>query len=191
MSLIKFLLSWFFRLKRRSRYQALVVGRSSRVAFWRIKPVRNNQMHTGEQSIVETKIVFERCGAVVSVGDRTFIGAGIITVADKVTIGNDVMIAWGVSVSDHNSHSVVFTERRNDVIDWLDGEKNWSSVRSAPVKICDKAWIGFNSIVLKGVTIGEGAVIGAGAVVTKDVPPWVIVAGNPARVIREIPTSER
>jgi acetyltransferase-like isoleucine patch superfamily enzyme len=140
---------------------------------------------------VETKIVFERSDASVSVGDRTFIGAGTMTVANNIMIGSDVMIAWGVSVSDHNSHSVVFYERRNDVVDWLNGKKNWLTVRCASIKICDKVWIGFNSIILKGVTIGEGAVIGAGSVVTKDVPPWTIVAGNPARIIREIPENER
>jgi len=140
---------------------------------------------------VETKVVFERSGATASIGDRTFIGAGIITIADKVVIGSDVMIAWGVSVSDHNSHSVVFSERKDDVVDWLKGKKNWSFVRCAPVKISDKAWIGFGSIILKGVTVGEGAVIGAGSVVAKDVPPWTIVAGNPARIIRDIPENER
>jgi acetyltransferase-like isoleucine patch superfamily enzyme len=60
-----------------------------------------------------------------------------------------------------------------------------------PVKINDRVWIGFNSIILKGVTIGEGGIVGAGSVVTKDVPPYTIVAGNPARVIREIPIDER
>ncbi len=100
------------------------------------------------------------------------------------------MIAWGVSVTDHNSHSIVFSKRRNE-IDWSTGEKNWSYVHCAPVKICDKAWIGFNSIILKGVIIGEGAIVGAGSVVTKDVPPWMIVAGNPARIIREISAAER
>lgn len=100
------------------------------------------------------------------------------------------MIAWGVSITDHNSHSIVFSKRRNE-IDWSTGEKNWSSVHCAPVKICDKAWIGFNSIILKGVIIGEGAIVGAGSVVTKDVPPWMIVAGNPARIIREISATER
>jgi acetyltransferase-like isoleucine patch superfamily enzyme len=60
-----------------------------------------------------------------------------------------------------------------------------------PVIIGNSVWIGVNSTILKGVTIGEGSVVGAGSVVTKDVPPWTIVAGNPARVIREIPENER
>jgi galactoside O-acetyltransferase len=60
-----------------------------------------------------------------------------------------------------------------------------------PVKIEDKVWIGFNSIILKGVTVGEGAIVGAGSVVTKDVPPYTIVAGNPARIIRELTPEER
>ncbi|MGC8751800.1 DapH/DapD/GlmU-related protein, partial [Hydrotalea sp.] len=62
--------------------------------------------------------------------------------------------------------------------------KNWEKVKSSPIKIADKAWIGFNVIILKGVTIGEGAIVGAGSVVTKDVPPYAVVAGNPAKIIK-------
>ena len=71
------------------------------------------------------------------------------------------------------------------------GKKDWTHVSCATVIIGNKSWIGFNSIILKGITIGEGAIIGAGSVVTKDVPPWTIVAGNPMRTIREIPEHER
>jgi len=62
--------------------------------------------------------------------------------------------------------------------------KDWSVVPTKPIRICDKVWIGMNAIILKGVTIGEGAVVAAGAVVTKDVPPWTVAAGNPARVVK-------
>ena len=55
-----------------------------------------------------------------------------------------------------------------------------------PVLIGNNVWVGCRAIILKGVTIGEGAVVAAGAVVTKDVPPFTLVAGNPARVIREV-----
>ena len=62
--------------------------------------------------------------------------------------------------------------------------KDWSKVENAQIIIQDNVWIGFNSIVLKGVTIGEGAVVAAGSVVTKDVPPFAVVGGNPAKIIK-------
>ncbi|MDQ6795887.1 MAG: hypothetical protein M3067_13940 [Chloroflexota bacterium] len=64
-------------------------------------------------------------------------------------------------------------------------------LRGEPVAIEDDVWIGANVVVLKGVTIGRAAVIGAGSVVTQDVPPYVVVAGNPARVIRDLSAEER
>lgn len=172
-----------------------------RSAFWRIigRPViadyrgfKNCRLTTGEKSIIEGRIIFERDHSVCKIGARSFIGGNtVLAVSKLIEIGDDVLIAWGVSIVDHNSHSISFSQRKKDVIYWGQGKKDWSNVPIAPVKIEDKVWIGFNSIILKGVIIGEGAVIGAGSVVTKDVTPWTIVAGNPARIIREILPEER
>ena len=88
-----------------------------------------------------------------------------------------------------------WSERQYDTLREMDdirhgrseiASKDWSVVVSKPIKICDKAWIGLNCIVLKGVTIGEGAVVAAGSVVTKDVPAWTLVGGAPAKVIRSL-----
>jgi galactoside O-acetyltransferase len=107
-----------------------------------------------------------------------------MVIARKIELGDDVVISWGVTIVDHNSHALTWADRRDDVLDWARGRKDWSNVLIAPVRIRDKVWIGFNAIILKGVTIGEGAIVAAGSVVTKDVPPYCIVAGNPARVVR-------
>ena len=100
---------------------------------------------------------------------------------------------------DNNAHSLKWSERKNDVLDWKRGiEENkigaykvWENVKSAPIIIKDKSWIGFEVVILKGVTIGEGAIVASRSVVTKDVSAWTIVAGNPAKVVRIIPENER
>ena len=140
----------------------------------------------GQETQVHGQILFDRENAKVFIGKRSFINATLIA-ATNIFIGDDVLISWGVTVIDHNSHSISFSARSNDVKNWKKGNKDWESVVCKPVHISNKVWIGFNAIILKGVSIGEGAVIGAGSVVTKDVPPWTIVAGNPAKFIREIP----
>lgn len=153
----------------------------------------------GEDCHITGNFIFEIQDGKISIGNRTFIGGGTFISVDEIEIGNDVMFSWGCTVADNNSHSHIWSERKNDVIDWKRGldenkvgaYKDWSNVKKGKITIKDKAWIGFNSIILKGVTIGEGAIIGAGSVVTKNVPDWTIVAGNPAKIIREIPENER
>jgi acetyltransferase-like isoleucine patch superfamily enzyme len=137
------------------------------------------------------RIVFDRPSGMLVVGDRSFIGDSLLVIAERIEIGDDVLISWGCTIVDHNSHSIYFSERKDDVREWKNGNKSWSHVRVSPITICDKAWLGFGVIVMKGVTVGEGAIVGAGSVVTKDVPPWSVVGGNPARVIREISTDVR
>ena len=76
--------------------------------------------------------------------------------------------------------------RCEDVREWAAGRKSWEKIAHAPVVVSDRAWIGFNVSILKGVTIGRGAVIGACSVVTQDIPPYSLAVGNPARVIRTL-----
>jgi acetyltransferase-like isoleucine patch superfamily enzyme len=153
----------------------------------------------GQGSVMGCHITLEREVGNVVVKDNTYISTGThLICAQEITIGSNVLIAWGCTIIDHDSHSLNWHEREEDVKSWREGLlaqgknaaamlKNWRNVSMAPIHVEDKAWIGFNVIVLKGVTIGEGAVVGAASVVTKDVPAWTLVAGNPAKIIRELP----
>jgi galactoside O-acetyltransferase len=167
------------------------VGENSQFASWRLNGNRQGGIKIGDNSIVKGCFYFETAQSNIDIGDRTFIGKSISSIATNLHIGDDVMISWGVTITDHNSHSITFTQRANDIKNWQSNMKDWNDVKTSAVKIRDKAWIGFNVIILKGVSIGEGAIIGAGSVVTKDVPEWTVVAGNPAKIIRELKQDER
>lgn len=145
-----------------------------------------SRVEVGEDSIIHAKVSFDAPGGRVKIGDRCYIGQSHIVCHTGVTLGNDVVISWGATIVDHNSHSLDWNYRKNDILYWAKGKKDWSDVKIAEVAIGDRVWIGFNAIVLKGVTIGEGAIVAAGAVVSKDVEPYTVVAGNPARVVRRM-----
>ncbi len=102
------------------------------------------------------------------IGDSSWIDDGVkLYTADDIVIGSNAVISEGafICTATHDITSEAF------------------ELKTAPVKIGDMAWIASRAILLPGVTIGEGAVVGAGAVVTKDVEPWTVVGGNPAKVI--------
>lgn len=181
----------FFHLRVAPLLKVLRVGDDSQVYFWRVRTAAGGNLSVGNHSRVETRVALEREGSSLTVGDRSFIGEGQISCASDIRVGDDVMIAWGTSIFDHASHSIRFSQRADDVTRWLRGEKDWSVVNTAPVRIGNKVWIGFGCTVLPGVTIGEGAVVGAGSIVTRDVPAWSVFAGNPARLIRELSADER
>lgn len=143
--------------------------------------------------IIGGSFIFESQEGYVSIGEKTYIGNSTFICRTNIDIGNNVTIAWGCTIYDHDSHSLDYLERRKDISDEFTNikagknfihNKNWNVVNTQPIKICDDAWIGMNCIVLKGVIIGEGAIVGAGSVVTKDVPAWTVVAGNPAKVVK-------
>lgn len=143
-------------------------------------------------------IIFESDKGYVEIGNRCFINAGTNIISrNKIIFGNDVTVAWGCTFYDHNAHSLDWKERVNDTKLQIENykkyrdsnstkNKNWDVVKSKPITICDKAWIGMNCTILNGVTIGEGAIVGACSVVRENIEPWTVVAGNPAKVIRKL-----
>jgi acetyltransferase-like isoleucine patch superfamily enzyme len=160
------------------------------------RPREDVALEIGDRCVLHNQFIFESSAGKISVGDGVFMNVGTQVISrSSIEIGNGVMIAWGCVIYDHDSHSISYLDRIADhdqvAADFPSGNvianKDWKHVAAAPIKICDYAWLGFDVVVLKGVTIGEGAVLGARAVVTTDVPPWTIAAGNPARVVKEIP----
>jgi acetyltransferase-like isoleucine patch superfamily enzyme len=182
-----------------ARWSRLLEGRCSIGAGTRIGAaqltVRNPsgcRLSIGADSNIEAVIVLEAQRAEVRIGSRCHLGGGaIVDAACGIEIGDDVLIAFEVLIMDHDSHALRFDHRRHDVQNWMNATKDWTHVTRRPVHIGDKAWLGARTIVLKGVTIGEGSVTGAGSVVTRDVPAWTMVAGNPARIIRRLTEEER
>jgi galactoside O-acetyltransferase len=170
-------------------HKGIRVGPRSMIRWFRLSVPAGATLSIGADCIIHARIDYDAPGKVI-IGDRCYIGTSHIVCHSLIELGDDVIISWGATIVDHNSHAIDWPDRKNDVLWWARGIKSWDNVRRAPVKICDKVWIGFNAIILKGVTIGEGAVIGAGAVVTKDVAPYTIVGGNPADVIRSIDRRE-
>lgn len=149
----------------------------------------------GNECIIGGNFIFESTEGVITVGDHSYIGGSTFICRSSIIIGQNVTIAWGCTIYDHDSHSINYLERRKDIDDELGDiqagvsfikNKDWNVVNSKPIIIKDDVWIGMNCIILKGVTIGEGAVVGAGSVVTHDVAPWTVVAGNPAKIVKTL-----
>lgn len=116
------------------------------------------------------------------IGNDVYLGyATLFSCADLIVIGNRALIAERVTIFDNNNHPLDPIARARN----LPVEKE----NIAPVKIEDDVWIGAGATILKGVTVGYGAVIATNAVVTHDVPPLTVVAGNPARVVKKIPAA--
>lgn len=155
-----------------------------------------NKIIIGEDCMINCHFIFESNEGEITIGNKVFINGGTKLISrSKITIGNYVTIAWGCLIYDHNSHSIDYRERQNDIDTQLDDykkygnfikSKNWNTVKSKEIIIKDNVWIGFDCVILNGVTIGEGAIIGARSVIREDVQPWTIVAGNPAVVIKKI-----
>jgi len=179
-------LRYRLELRRLAARPGVTIAPDAQVSARTITMKPGCQLRVDARSIVEAVLDFERVGAVITVGANSYVGASIFKCAERIDVGDNVEIAWNCSIVDHDWESMVWEQRAVDMREWYRSEKNWTHVPVAPVRIGDKAVIGFNSIILKGVTVGEGSVVGVGSVVTRDVPPYTVVAGSPARVIRRL-----
>lgn len=118
------------------------------------------------------------------IGNQVYIGDDcIISCCDRVEIGDLTLLGHGVQIFDNNSHPLDPDARTADWGAVVQGEAR-GEIDHAPIRVGERAWLGFGSIVLKGVTVGEGAVVASASVVTTDVDPYTVVAGSPARPIR-------
>ena len=163
---------WFIRLLAplyQHRGKHSVIHRSARMDT---PPYRIFSL--GDYSVVESFACINNAVGDVVIGDHTRIGLHN-TIIGPVEIGNHVNLAQGITVTALN-HNFSDTNKRIDE----------QGVSTNPVTIEDDVWVGANAVILPGVTIGEHCVIAAGAVVTKDVPPHSLVAGVPAKVIKQI-----
>lgn len=132
-----------------------------------------NKFELGEYSTVEDFSAINNGVGPVIIGDRTKIGLSN-TIIGPVTIGNDIRLAQNITLSGLN-HNYTDVNRPIHV----------QGVSTAPIVIEDETWIGANVVVLAGVTIGKHCIVAAGSVVTKNVPPYSVAVGNPARVLKK------
>jgi len=163
---------WFIRMLAplyQQRGKHSVIHRSVRMDT---PPYR--QFRLGDYSVIESFATINNAVGDVRIGDYTRVGLHN-TIIGPVTIGNHVNLAQGITVTALN-HNFEDSNKRIDE----------QGVSTNPVTIEDDIWIGANAVILPGVTIGHHSVVAAGAVVTKDVPPHSLVAGVPAKIIKQI-----
>lgn len=124
----------------------------------------------------------------VRVGDFTLLNGALVMCEDEIEIGSHCLISWNVGIADSDFHPLDPAQRLIDaqaVAPFFKDRPPRPTLKTAPVKISDNVWIGMNAVILKGVSIGENSVVAAGAVVTKNVPPNTVVAGNPAVAVKK------
>jgi acetyltransferase-like isoleucine patch superfamily enzyme len=124
----------------------------------------------------------------VTLGEYVLVHGARIICDAEIEIGDYTMISWNVVLMDTRRLPQDVNERRQELecVPFRSPRRIESTAEARPIRIGRNVWIGFDACVLPGVTIGEGSIVGARSVVTEDVAPFTIVAGNPARFIRHL-----
>lgn len=133
---------------------------------------RSNPLGPNHPVIISTR----RAGARLTIGDDFGMTGGSLVCDERISIGDRVWVGANTVIADTDFHPLQPQQRKAAPLD----------AKTAPIAIADDVFIGMNALILKGVSIGAGAVIGAGSVLRRDVPAGAIVAGNPAVVVGEL-----
>jgi acetyltransferase-like isoleucine patch superfamily enzyme len=148
---------------------------------------KKEKISIGKNCHIYGQLVVYNYAGEISIGDNCSLGdMSRIVSGKKIEIGNRVMIAHNVNIIDNNSHPKDAKLRHEDFIQSYSSGMKEYDLQAKEIIIEDDVWIGFNSIILKGVRIGRGAIIGAGSVVVKDVEPWTVNVGNPLRCVEKL-----
>ena len=145
---------------------------------------KRENIKIGDNSAVKGSLYITANGKI-EIGDHFYLGRESLIGSEKsIRIGSCVIISNNVCIYDNNNHPTSPKARENMSLNGFSNDNwAWYHSDSAPVVIEDNVWIGQYCTILKGVTIGKGSIVATRAVVTKDVPPYSIVAGNPAKVV--------
>ncbi len=159
---------WFLNPFKHTRERGSVIQRRTRMDLF---PFNNFQI--GKGSIIEDFATVNNGVGDVKIGSDTIIGMGCVLIG-PVSIGNEVMLAQNIVISglNHGYEDVTLSPAKQ-------------KVNCKAILISDDVWIGANAVITAGVTLGKHCIIGAGSVVTKDIPAYSIAVGNPAKVVKK------
>lgn len=150
---------------------------------------RSGAIRIGKATVIRGHLMIFAHGGDIEIGDWCYLGEGArIWSAASVKIGDRVLISHDVEIHDTIAHAVSAHERHTQFRELSESghQTDLANVTRAPVVIGNDVWIGFRSAVLRGVTVGDGAIVAANSLVLDDVPPWTMVAGVPARVVKQL-----
>lgn len=171
---VMFFRGLMWKLYVRAVMKAPHIGKSFYAIGWPKLTHRNGRLIIGDDCFLGTGTLKVTKGAILRIGNRVLINNGfVITSNEHVEIGADTLIGEYVSIRDADH---AFSSLEHPIA-------SQGSI-TAPVRIGEDVWIGRGTVILKGITIGRGVIVGANSVVTRDVAPYDIVAGSPAKILR-------
>ena len=185
-SILRYIFTWYNQKENLKKcLHGSSIKLSSRAKIYLQDGAVKNQLILGDDVWLYGSIILQNKG-MCKIGNYVRIGnSSTIQCVNYVEIRDYVIIADNVVITDNNNHPTSPIFRKDWAINYNQSELSlWKHSVSQPTIIEDNVWIGANVRICKGVKIGSGSIVAASAVVTKDVPPYCIVAGNPARVVK-------